>query len=77
MFIDMKSKTTRKEELELSAEEVVKIIKDHLQQHYRVENAYPIIKTVYDGTMGDTGTEEFMGYRLVANVYEDEKEIKI
>ena len=73
----MKAKTTRKDELILSAEEVVKIIKDHLQQHYRVENAYPIIKTVYDGTMGDTGTEEFMGYRLVANVYEDEKEIKI
>lgn len=73
----MKSKTTRKEELELSAEEVVKIIKDHLQQHYRVENAYPIIKTIYDGSMGDPGTETFMGYQLIANVYEDEKEIKI
>jgi hypothetical protein len=73
----MKAKSTRKEELELSAEEVVKIIKDHLQKSYRIEGAYPIIKTVYDGSMGDTGTEEFMGYRLVANVYEDEKEIKI
>jgi hypothetical protein len=73
----MKAKTTRKDELILSAEEVVKIIKDHLQQHYRVENAYPIIKTVYDGTMGDMGTEEFMGYRLVANVYEDEKEVRV
>ncbi len=73
----MKVKTSRKEVLHLSSDEVVKIIKDHFQQHYRVEYANPIIKTVYDGTMGDTGIEVFAGYELVANVYEDEKEIKV
>jgi len=73
----MKAKTTRKDELILSAEEVIKIIKDHLQQHYRIEQIRPIIKTVYDGTPGDLGTETFMGYEITANLYEDEKEIKI
>jgi hypothetical protein len=73
----MKAKTTRKDVLELSAEEVIKIIKDHLQQHYRIEQIRPIIKTVYDGTPGDLGMETFMGYEITANVYEDEKEIKI
>jgi hypothetical protein len=55
----------------------VKIIKEHLIGSYKIEHAYPIIKTVYDGTMGDTGTDTFMGYEIVANVYEDEKEIQI
>jgi hypothetical protein len=73
----MKVKTSRKEILHLSSDEVVKIIKDHLQQHYRIEHANPIIKTVYDGSLGDIGTETFMGYELVANVYDDTKEIKI
>jgi len=73
----MKAKTTRRDVLELSAEEVVKINKDHLQQHYLIEQIRPIIKTVYDGTPGDLGMETFMGYEITANVYEDEKEIKI
>jgi hypothetical protein len=73
----MKVKTTRREILYLSENEIVKIIKDHLQKSYRVEQAIPIIKTIYDGSLGDLGTETFMGYELVANFYEEEKEIKI
>ncbi len=73
----MKVKSLRRETLNLSEEEVVKIIKEHLQKNYMIEHATPIIKTVYDGSMGDPGTEVFAGYELVANVYEDEKEIKV
>ncbi len=73
----MKVKSLRRETLNLSEEEVVKIIKEHLQKNYMIEHATPIIKTVYDGSMRDSGTEIFAGYELVANVYEDEKEIKV
>ncbi len=76
----MKLKSIRKDVLHLSAEEVEKIIHLHLQQkcHYNsIDSTAPIIQTVYDGTMGDPGTEKFMGYNLEVTYYNIDQEVEI
>jgi len=71
----MKITTVQKTHITLSREDVGKIIREHLAaQNYAVESMQSLIKIVYDGSMNDPGTEEFDGYRIVANYSQKEIE---
>ena len=68
----MEIKTTTLTSIKLSAKDVQDIIIEHLKNKgFTVEQYSAHIKTVYDGSMGDYGTEEFDGVCITANKKED------
>jgi predicted CoA-binding protein len=70
MEIQLKTQTT----VVVSAQDVEQIVTEYLENHgYTVCSIYPQIKTVY--TAGDYPSEEFDGFRIIANVTEIKKEI--
>jgi len=72
----MKASKIEKVGIKISKEEVYSIIANHLaSKGFEVNYCAANIETVYDGTMGDTGTEEFTGLIIVANEKKDEFEI--
>lgn len=72
----MKATQTSKTTIVLSREELEEIVKQHLEmKHLTVDSMYPRIETVHDGSMGDSETEEFRGYRIVANTKVKEFEL--
>ena len=64
----MKATQTSKTEVVLTRKDVEDIIKAHLEcRHLTVDSMRYQIETVYDGSMGDSGTDEFCGYKIIAN----------
>jgi K+/H+ antiporter YhaU regulatory subunit KhtT len=72
----MKATKSERVGIKISKHEVYSIIINHLaSKGFEVNHCSAIIETVYDGTMGDTGTEEFTGLTIVANEKKEEFEI--
>ena len=64
----MEIKTTTQTSIRLSAKDVKEIVSNYLKDKgFSVENYSTHIKTVYDGGIGDYGTEEFDGISITAN----------
>jgi hypothetical protein len=69
----MKATKTSKTEVVLTRNDIEYIIKEYLEmKHLTVDSLSPQIKTVYDGCMGDPGTDEFTGYKIIANTKVEE-----
>ena len=72
----MEIKTTTLTSISLSAKDVKEIVINHLKEKgFIVEQYRAHIKTVYDGSMGDYGTEEFSGVTITANKIEKTHEL--
>lgn len=72
----MEIKTTTITSIKLSAKDVQEIVIEHLKNKgFIVEQYSAHIKTVYDGGMGDYGTEEFDGISITANKVEKNHEL--
>lgn len=64
----MEIKTTTLTSINLTAADVKEIVTNYLKDKgFTVENYTEHIKTVYDGGMGDYGTEVFGGLSITAN----------
>ena len=72
----MEIKTTTLTSIKLTANDVKQIVTDYLKDNgFTVEGYYEQIKTVYDGGIGDYGTEVFDGVSITANRIEKEIEL--
>lgn len=72
----MEIKTTTLTKIDLTADDVQGIVTNYLKDKgFSVETYCPHITTVYDGGMGDYGTEIFNGISITAN--KEEKNIDI
>ena len=72
----MEIKTTTLTSISLSAKDVKEIVINHLKEKgFIVEQYSAHIKTVYDGSMGDYGTDEFSGVTITANKIEQTHEL--
>lgn len=68
----MEIQTTTLTSIKLSAKDVQEIITEYLQNKgFTIEQYSTKIKTVYDGGMGDYGSEEFAGIDITANKKEE------
>ena len=65
--------------IKISREEVTKIIKRYFIESHGIviEGCSPLIQTVYDGSLGDPGTEEFMGFEINSGNSEIKSPIEI
>jgi len=64
----MEIKTTTLTSIKLTAKDVQEIVTEYLKNKgFTVEQYGEHIKTVYDGSMGDYGTEVFDGVSITAN----------
>lgn len=64
----MEITTTTQTKIIISHTDIQDIVTNYLKEKgYEINNYQPIIKTIYDGTMNDLGTEEFMGIEIMAN----------
>ena len=67
----MEIKTTTLTSINLTANDVKQILTNYLKDKgFTVEQYSAHIKTEYDGTMGDYGTEVFSGVSITANKIE-------
>lgn len=72
----MDIKTTTVTNIKLTANDVKQIVTDYLKDKgFTVEGYYEQIKTVYDGGIGDYGTEVFDGVSITANKIEKNVEL--
>ena len=72
----MEIKTTTLTSIRLTSKDVKEIISNYLKDKgFTIENYSEHIKTVYDGGMGDYGSEEFDGISITANKIEKTHEI--
>lgn len=72
----MEIKTTTLTNIKLTANDVKQIVIDYLKDKgFTVEHYSAHIKTEYDGSMGDYGTEVFDGVSITANKIEKEIEL--
>ena len=68
----MEIKTTTLTSIKLSAKDIKEIVIEHFKNKgFTVEQYSEHIKTVYDGGIGDYGTEEFDGVSIIANKKEE------
>jgi hypothetical protein len=73
----MKIKKTTLTQIELSKSDVEKIIKDYFaEKGYVIETYTPLIAVVYDGCLGDSGTDEFTGITMSANKIVEKIDLK-
>jgi len=71
----MEIKQTTKTDISLTSGDVKKIVKDYLESKgYTIESIHAKTKTVYE-MMGDLGSTEFDGFRVVANTLVQTKDI--
>ena len=67
----MEIKTTTLTKIDLTADDVKDIVTNYFKDKgFNIESYYTHITTVYDGGMGDYGTEEFNGISITANKVE-------
>lgn len=72
----MEIKTTTITSIKLTAADVKVIVTNYFKDKgFTVENYTEHIKTVYDGSMGDYGTEVFDGLSISANKIEKNVEL--
>lgn len=66
--MSIKAIKTERLDISISAKELREIIKAHLVEKHGVKvqsnEMHFVIKTVYDGSMGDPGSEEFAGVEI-------------
>ena len=68
----MKIQTTTLTSISLTAADVKEIVTEYFKNKgYDIETYSAHIKTVYDGSMDDYGTEEFSGISITANKKEE------
>jgi hypothetical protein len=68
--------TIKRTTIKISTSEIKRLVQLHLEEKgYVVEQIQYNIKTEYDGSLGDPGTEVFTGMTIVANVEREDHEV--
>lgn len=68
--------TIKRTTIEISSSEIRQLVQLHLEEKgYNIEQIQYNIKTEYDGSLGDPGTDVFTGMTIVANVEREEHEV--